>query len=120
MPLGGEVWTVPKTSPEMERLALDFVFWSQAPARVTQFTLANNYISSNAKIATTVAQYIPNFTTFFGQMSAARARTDEGGANYAQVSLIARAAIQKALTGQASPEAALREAADQIKAIPTK
>lgn len=117
VPLGGEVWTVPKTSPATEKLALDFVFWSQERGRVTKFTLANNYVSSNTKVATVVMQYVRELRTFVEQMGVARARTEEGGANYPQISLITRAAIQKALTGTATPEAALREAAEEIRRL---
>jgi ABC-type glycerol-3-phosphate transport system substrate-binding protein len=53
-------------------------------------------------------------------MDTARARPEEGGANYPAISLAARIAIQKALTGQSPIDAALSEAADKIKTIAEK
>ena len=52
---------------------------------------------------------------FVDQMDTARARSQDGGAKYPEISLAIRTAIQKALTGEASAEAALKEAAAKIK-----
>jgi ABC-type glycerol-3-phosphate transport system substrate-binding protein len=57
---------------------------------------------------------------FVDQMDTARARSQDGGASYPEISLTTRTAIQKALTGQASVDAALKEAAAKIKTILAK
>ena len=54
---------------------------------------------------------------FVDQMETARARSQDGGAKYPEISLATRTAIQKALTGEASAEAALKDAAAKIKTI---
>jgi ABC-type glycerol-3-phosphate transport system substrate-binding protein len=53
-------------------------------------------------------------------MDTARARSQDGGAKYPDISLATRTAIQRALTGEASAEAALKEAAAKIKEILAK
>jgi ABC-type glycerol-3-phosphate transport system substrate-binding protein len=53
-------------------------------------------------------------------MDTAKARSQDGGASYPEISLATRTAIQKALTGQATVEAALKEAAAKIKTILAK
>ena len=50
-------------------------------------------------------------------MDTARARSQDGGAKYPEISLAARAAMQRALTGQASVEEALKDAAAKIKPL---
>jgi multiple sugar transport system substrate-binding protein len=54
---------------------------------------------------------------FVAQMDTARARSQDGGAQYPAISLAARTAIQRALTGQASVDAALKDAAAKIKPL---
>jgi maltose-binding protein MalE len=53
-------------------------------------------------------------------MDTARARSQDGGAKYPEISLAARTAIQAALSGQASVEEALKQAAEKIKSILAK
>jgi ABC-type glycerol-3-phosphate transport system substrate-binding protein len=57
---------------------------------------------------------------FVEQMDAARARSQDGGAKYPEISLTTRAAIQRALTGQASAGEALKDAAAKIKEVLAK
>jgi len=51
----------------------------------------------------------PGLKPFVDQMETARARSQDGGAKYPEISLAARSAIQRALTGQASVEVALKD-----------
>ena len=62
----------------------------------------------------------PELQPFVLQMDTARARPEEGGANYTEVSLAARTAIQQAITGQATVDAALASAAAKIKTLAAK
>ena len=79
-----------------------------------------NYISSVRSIAQKQGQEQPDFLPFVKQMDTARSRPEEGGAQYTAVSLAARTAIQKALSGQAPVAAALEEAAAKIKTLGVK
>jgi multiple sugar transport system substrate-binding protein len=120
VPLGGEVWCPLKTDKKIEDAALEFIKFTQDPARLEKVCLTYNYISSVQSIAQKEGQEQPDFEPFVKQMDTARSRPEEGGAEYTAVSLAARTAIQKALSGQASVAAALDEAAAQIKTLPVK
>ena len=79
-----------------------------------------NYISSIKAVAKQQGEADPQLQPFVDQMATARARSQDGGAKYPDISLATRTAIQKALTGEASAEAALKEAAAKIKTIMEK
>ena len=120
VPLGGEVWCVLKNDKKIEDAALEFIKFTQDPARLEKICLSFNYISSVRNIAQKEGQEQPDFEPFVKQMDTARSRPEEGGSQYTAVSLAARTAIQKALSGQASVAAALDEAAAKIKTLPIK
>jgi multiple sugar transport system substrate-binding protein len=117
VPLGGEVWCVLKGDPKVEQAALKFVQFTQDPERLRKICDTFNYISSIRPIAKQQGEANPELQPFIDQMETARARSQEGGAKYPEISLAARAAIQRALTGQASAEDALKDAATKIKSV---
>jgi multiple sugar transport system substrate-binding protein len=120
VPLGGEVWCVSKTDEKTEAAAVKFIAFVQDPARLEKICNTFNYISSVKSVAVKQGQANPELQPFVLQMDTARARPEEGGANYPAISLAARTAIQKALTGQSSVDAALSEAAEKIKTVAEK
>ena len=120
VPLGGEVWCVLKGDPKVEQAALKFVQFTQDPERLRKICDTFNYISSIRPIAKQQGEANPELQPFVDQMETARARSQEGGAKYPEISLAARAAIQRALTGQASAEDALKDAATKIKSVLAK
>ena len=115
--LGGEVWCVLKGNPKVEQAALEFIEFTQEPERLRKICDALNYISSIRSVAKQQGEANPELQPFVDQMATARARSQDGGAKYPEISLAARAAIQRALTGQASVEEALKDAAAKIKTI---
>jgi multiple sugar transport system substrate-binding protein len=120
VPLGGEVWCPLKTDTKVEEAALEFIKFTQDPERLKKICNTFNYISSVKSIAQQQGQENPDFLPFVKQMDTARSRPEEGGAQYTAVSLAARTAIQKALSGQAPVAAALEEAAAKIKTLGVK
>jgi multiple sugar transport system substrate-binding protein len=120
VPLGGEVWCVSKTDEKTEAAAMKFIAFVQDPARLEKICNTFNYISSVKSVAVKQGQANAELQPFVLQMDTARARPEEGGANYPAISLAARTAIQKALTGQSSVDAALSEAAEKIKTVAEK
>ncbi len=120
VPLGGEVWCVLKGDSKVEQAALKFVAFTQEPERLRKICDTFNYISSIKSVAKQQGEADPQLQPFVDQMDTARARSQDGGAKYPEISLATRTAIQKALTGEASAEAALKEAAAKIKAILAK
>ena len=120
VPLGGEVWCVLKGDSKVEQAAVKFIEFTQEPERLRKICDTFNYISSVRSIAKQQGEANPELQPFVDQMDTARARSQDGGAKYPEISLATRTAIQKALTGEASAEAALKEAAAKIKAIMEK
>jgi multiple sugar transport system substrate-binding protein len=120
VPLGGEVWCVLKGDSKVEDAAMKFIQFTQEPERLRKICDMLNYISSVRSIAKQQGEANQVLQPFVDQMDTARARSQDGGASYPEISLTTRTAIQKALTGQASVEAALKEAAAKIKTILAK
>jgi multiple sugar transport system substrate-binding protein len=120
VPLGGEVWCVLKGDPKVEEAAMKFVAFTQEPERLRKICDTFNYISSIKSVAKQQGEANAELLPFVEQMETARARSQDGGAKYPEISLATRTAIQKALTGQASAEAALKDAAAKIKEILAK
>ena len=120
VPLGGECWCVLKGDSKVEDAAVKFIQFTQEPERLRKICDMLNYISSVRSIAKQQGEANPILQPFVDQMDTARARSQDGGASYPEISLATRTAIQKALTGQASVEAALKEAAAKIKTILAK
>jgi multiple sugar transport system substrate-binding protein len=120
VPLGGEVWCVLKGDPKVEQAALKFIEFTQQPERLRKICDTFNYISSIRSVAKQQGEANPELQPFVDQMATARARSQDGGAKYPEISLAARTAIQRALTGQASVEEALKDAAAKIKPLLAK
>jgi multiple sugar transport system substrate-binding protein len=120
VPLGGEVWCVLKGDSKVEQAAMKFVEFTQEPERLRKICDTLNYISSVRAVAKQQGEANPVLQPFVDQMDTARARSQDGGAKYPEISLAARTAIQRALTGEATAEAALKDAAAKIKEILAK
>jgi multiple sugar transport system substrate-binding protein len=118
--LGGEVWCVLKGDPKVEQAALKFVEFAEQPERLRKICDTFNYISSIRSIAKQQGETNPELQPFVDQMATARARSQDGGAKYPEISLAARTAMQRALTGQATCEEALKDAAAKIKPLLSK
>jgi multiple sugar transport system substrate-binding protein len=120
VPLGGECWCVLKSNPATEAAAVKLIAFVQDPERLEKICNTFNYISSVRSVAKKQGEANPELQPFVLQMDTAKARSQNGGANYPAISLATRTAIQKALTGQASVDAALTAAAEAIKGIEKK
>ena len=120
VPLGGECWCVLKGDPKVEAAALKFIEFVQDADRLEKLCNTFNYISSVRSVAKKQGEANPELEPFVLQIDTARARPEEGGAFYTEVSLAARTAIQQAITGQATVDAALAEAANKIKPLAAK
>jgi multiple sugar transport system substrate-binding protein len=117
VPLGGEAWCILKNDEKTEAAALKYVAFVEEPARAKKFDLTVSCPSPFRNTAESEAKDKPPLEPFIRQMETARARPDEGGAKYPQVSLAARTAIQKVLSEGATIDSALDEAAAQVKAL---
>jgi multiple sugar transport system substrate-binding protein len=118
-PLGGETIDLPTSgTSQQQSLAWDWVKGMQQPSVMTHVTSLNYYLPTKPAIT---AQYLkggPEYNVFAKETETARARTIEYGANYPKVSQAIWTAIQAAITGTATPSAALQQAQSTISAIP--
>jgi multiple sugar transport system substrate-binding protein len=108
VPLGGEVWTAPKTGDKArEAAALDFLKWSQSKSVLKKFDAALGYVPVMSSLLDETTADNPQMAAFVESVKGARGRTSVlGTKTSAQVASLGTA-IQSALTGQASPKDAL-------------
>ncbi|NLY91963.1 MAG: ABC transporter substrate-binding protein [Firmicutes bacterium] len=118
VPIGGETFAIsPFSSPEKQKAAWEFLTWMLEEGMVEFNQLVNN-IPTRRSIAPSVIQTKPLLQPYIEELEHGVNRfTVGGGENYTKVSIITRAAIQKALIGQTTPEKAFKEAAGEIKKL---
>jgi len=113
--LGGENWTVAGSSSHVNE-AWSFIQWTQGVKELTTYdTTAGNLPSRQDVAQNAVWQTDPYLSVFINQFASAKARAY--GPNYPQMSAAIQDAFQSALTGQASPAAALQKAAGIVKPL---
>ncbi|MCS0600042.1 extracellular solute-binding protein [Streptomyces sp. LP11] len=110
-PLGGEVWTVPRSSSEARR---------QKAARVLACLTDSTHMLATAKqyftvpsrtaVASRYTEQVPTMRAFVRSVERARARTAELGVRWPRAATGIYTAVQAALTGERTPEEALRRA----------
>lgn len=115
VPLGGEVWTAPKTGDSAhEAAARDFIKWTQQSSILQQFDAKLGYVPVMTKLWPAVEKSDPHMTAFIDSLKYARGRTTVlGTKTSAQVTALGTA-IQQAVLGQASAQAALTSAQQQF------
>lgn len=115
-PLGGETFNVPNTGDKTKmQLAAKLVQCLNTPAmQLTIAGFAGNVPSDEASAAT-FAKSHPQVESFVQTVKTARARTAELGPKWPTAATAIYTAVQLALTGKASPQAALQQAQAQNK-----
>lgn len=118
VPLGGEEWCIPVSSNSAAvQATVDLVKWLEEPAQLIEFDEGFGYIPALKSAAQTVLQSDSELTVFASEFDTARARTAQLGAKYPKVSQVIWTAMQSALSGSQSPQAALTQAQQQISTI---
>ncbi len=118
VPLGGEEWCVPASSDSATvQATVDLVKWLQEPAQLVQMDKSFGYIPALKSAAQTVLQGNPELTVFASEFDTAKARTAALGEKYPKVSQAIRTAIQAAVSGSMTSQAALTQAQQQIDSI---
>jgi len=116
VPLGGEVWTLPKTGDaDREQAARDFLQWSQTPDVLQNFDTQLGYVPVMTSLWPALEKSNPQMTPFIKSLEFARGRTTDLGTKTSAHVTALGTAIQQSLLGQASPEKALAEAQAQAK-----
>ncbi|MER7569083.1 sugar ABC transporter substrate-binding protein [Streptomyces sp. NPDC097941] len=110
-PLGGEVWTVPQSASKtrQEKAAQVLACLNNS---TNMLTLAKQHftVPSRAAVASQYAEQVPSMAAFVKSVEAARARTSELGVRWPKAATGIYTAIQSALTGEQTPEEALKHA----------
>jgi multiple sugar transport system substrate-binding protein len=115
--LGGENWAISVTTPHKKE-AWDFIKWTQDPTQLKSYIVTDNRLPSFKSLAQDAAfQKDPNKSVFAASLETAKPRAY--GPNYPKVSDAVQQAFQSAISGQATPEAALKQAAQTIKPLLT-
>ena len=109
-PLGGEVWSVGRSNPAREAKAVAVVKCLLSPAQAVQWSKDAGYIPSNEAAAAQLAKADPQLAPFIAEVATAKARTAQLGTAYPKVSTALWNALQEALAGATSPQAALAQA----------
>jgi multiple sugar transport system substrate-binding protein len=112
-PLGGEVWAVGHTNSAEEQKAVAVVKCLLTPTMSAEWSKDAGYIPSDQASAAALAQSDPQLAPFIAEVGTAKARTAELGTQYPKVSTGLWTAIQQALAGGTSPQAALSQAQSQ-------
>jgi multiple sugar transport system substrate-binding protein len=116
-PLGGEIWTIPRTNPTAEKAAWDFLSWLEQPAQLLDYDQVQGYLPPQPAVAQQLLQRNPDLQVFVDEMNTARARTAQVGAKYPSISQAIWTAEQAALSGSLTPQQALTQAQQKINQI---
>ncbi|MEV5387862.1 ABC transporter substrate-binding protein [Streptomyces sp. NPDC052721] len=110
-PLGGEVWTVPRNSSEARQRKAARVLACLNDSK-NMLALAEQYhtVPSRSSVAARYAEQVPSMAAFVKSVEGARARTGRLGVRWPQAATGIYTAVQAALTGEQTPEEALRDA----------
>lgn len=115
--LGGENWAMFAASKQQEG-AWEFLKWVTDPSYGTKLTDCMGYIPSRKDVLAQVAEKSKDDATmqvFLKQMESAAARGPLP--NWSEASAIIQEALQEGLSGQKTPEQAMKDAAAQMKAV---
>jgi multiple sugar transport system substrate-binding protein len=113
-PLGGEAFTVPMTKDkDTMKLAGKFVGCLSAAKMQSTIAGVTGNVPTNEAAADAWAKTHPQVASFVTTVKTARARTGELGPDWPKAATKIYTAVQLALTGTASPPAALQQAQSQ-------
>jgi len=111
-PLGGMVWTVPRTGDEAkEKKAAEFVACTGSEDSQMSLGKARNTVPVRAGLQEKYVQEVPAMKAFTEQVENARARTGKLGTEWPKAATTIYTAVQLALTGGASVDEAFTRAA---------
>jgi multiple sugar transport system substrate-binding protein len=116
VPLGGEVWTVPVTTPAAEAAAWNFIKWSQTPQILLQFDQKLGYFSVRPSLWPQEEKATPAITPFITELQYAKGRTTTLGASFNTYATDLNTALLQVLEGQKTAADALSAAQSAAKA----
>lgn len=110
-PLGGEVWTVPQSPSTARReKAAQVLACLNEPSSMLALAKQHFTVPSRSTVASRYAEQVPSMAAFVKSVQASRSRTRELGVKWPKAATGMYTAIQSALTGEQTPQEALRRA----------
>lgn len=109
-PLGGELWTVPVSSGDRESRSASVVACLNSAEKQLETALTNNTVPSNEKAADELVTKQPLMASIVDTVKTAYPLTGDSGLKWNDVNMALSVAIQAVISGQATPEEALRTA----------
>jgi multiple sugar transport system substrate-binding protein len=119
VPLGGEDWMIGKSGGSAaEQMSFDYIQGLQTPTEELKLAKLFGYLPGKIAVAKTyVKQAGPEWKVYVDQTLYAHPRTLDLGVKYPKISQAVWTAIQSALSGSSTPQAALSTAQSQINSI---
>ncbi|MDT7654403.1 MAG: multiple sugar transport system substrate-binding protein [Pseudonocardiales bacterium] len=110
-PLGGETWTIPQTGDRgRQAKAAEIVACLNSDANQIALATKRSTVPTKTALLDQFVADVPKMSAFTEQVKTARARTGKLGAQWPAAATKIYTAVQAAITGGATPEAALRQA----------
>ena len=113
-PLGGELWTVPRTGGEREKAAASIVQCLNSPETQLEMATTSNTVPSDIEAAQQLAQQQPDMQSIVDTVTTAKSLTGDSGLKWPKVSDELATAIAAVISGQASVPDALTAAQTAI------
>lgn len=119
VPLGGEDWMISNSAGSAaQQLAFEYIKGMQTPAQELKLAKAFGYLPGKIAVAKTYLKQVgPEWKVYIDQTLYARPRTLGLGVKYPKISQAVWTAIQAALSGSQSVQAALSTAQSQINTV---
>ncbi|MFE1953525.1 extracellular solute-binding protein [Streptomyces sp. NPDC059524] len=110
-PLGGEVWTVPRSDSQARRIkAAQVLDCLNDPTSMQTLANWHHTVPSRKDVAARYAKQVPAMAAFVESVRGARARTRDLGPAWPKTATAIQTAVQAAVSGRQTPEEALRRA----------
>jgi multiple sugar transport system substrate-binding protein len=110
-PLGGETWTLPRTGDDArQKKAAEIVACLNSDANQMDLATKRSTVPTKTALLDSFVAQAPKMAAFTEQVKTARARTGKLGADWPAAATKIYTAVQSAITGGATPDAALRQA----------
>ncbi|MGI4894748.1 MAG: sugar ABC transporter substrate-binding protein [Janthinobacterium lividum] len=112
-PFGGETWTVPNTGDKTKQAtAAKFVQCLNSDENMVKESVGTNTVPTKPALSAKAVEQVPALESFSAQVPDLRARTGELGDKWPAAATKIYTAVQSALVGGMTPEAALQQAQD--------
>ncbi|TXR58016.1 sugar ABC transporter substrate-binding protein [Quadrisphaera setariae] len=114
-PLGGELWSVGRSTPEREKAAASVVTCLNAPQTQLATALQNNTVPSDSDSAKELAAQQPQMAPIVDTVTTAKSLTSDSGLKWPAVDAALSTALQAVISGQSSVPDALAAAQADVE-----